>query len=376
MCNIYAYISIPKRGVAGSFGLEIVQNAFGFTPDRVFLAEQNPTVNFLLRQIIACLTLSLSVCTAWAQVNTRPLQVGVGLASHRYQGDLTHQEDNPWRMYPGLSVSLQFESTRRLQVALEGGFGKFIEQVDRLSGFPPHGPANGMVQPNRFVETNFFYTELRLRLRILKQGPWQPYLGTGAGLLFFTPLDQQGNFLSDNLLTRQPNETYGTFAPQLPLSVGLRWQMSPRLGLEGEYSFRLLGSDYLDNQGDLGLHSGNDRLHQLRLSVVLTLNGEAPAIPEPPTPVVPSPPLIAEFSAEYWLQLYPELADSPPPPRGVEHTRFRSVRPQAATRQVALEQEMSWEELSQQLQRPVRLLRSLNPQLVAPLAAGTEVRLP
>ena len=327
---------------------------------------------------IFCLTLLL-VLPAFGlcqdETSSRPLRVGVGLAGYQYQGDLTDGDENPWRMYPGMGLTLQFESSQRLSLRLGGGFGKIIEQTDRVSTITaPEG-----IEPNQFVATSFFYTDIRLTGWLIRKGPVRPYVGTGAGLLFFTPLDQEGNFLSDNLFSRLPDESYGTFAPQLPLMAGINIKPHPRLTLGLEYTYKLLGTDYLDNLGELGAQAGNDRLQDLVLSVQISLpNGASQPKPAPtPEPQPEYPVITGDFTHEYWTGQFPEMKElvRQDVTARTDNVSYRPAQARHASSMTTLEQPGTWEELANHFEVPYYILRSLNPQ-VLDLEAGTVLSLP
>ncbi|MEM9987870.1 MAG: outer membrane beta-barrel protein, partial [Bacteroidota bacterium] len=302
-------------------------------------------------------TLAVLASAAWAQSSPRALRVGVGLNAYRYQGDLTFNDGEVWRLHPGMNLALQFEPRQPLHFQFNAGFGEFIEQLDqRTQLFPPE------ITPNDFVRTEFFYLDLRLRYILWRRGPIQPYLGLGGGLIFFTPFDQDGNFLSDNTFSRLPGETFGTFAFQLPLGVGLDYQLNSKLGLGLAYNLRFLGSDYLDNLGQAGMAEGNDRLDEWSISLQLTIGGEkpekeAPVIPPTPDTLSAPGPL---FSFAYWNQLYPELTQSEAPaPLRSENQSFLPASPRANDRELPLPKNMTWNEAATHFQTPLPYLRNL-----------------
>ena len=52
-----------------------------------------------------------------------------------------------------------------------------------------------------------------------------------------------------------------------PLTAGLELQLSTAINVQIAYSLKTLGTDYLDNIGNLGSKIGNDQLHVLRLGL-------------------------------------------------------------------------------------------------------------
>lgn len=195
----------------------------------------------------------------------KPLKLGLGLMGASYIGDLTTNGQALHRFHPGVSISLQFDSEKLIAPQLNTGFGKFVAQDRDLEG------SNGAV-PNTFVETPFFFVDFRLRARFLRESAFNPYFSLGVGLMGYTPKDQDGNNLLDNIGTRAEGETYGSITAGFPLSLGFEVQLSPLMGLGLEYTYRLTTSDYLDNISQLGQRDGNDKVQSLLLSIYFTFD--------------------------------------------------------------------------------------------------------
>ena len=198
----------------------------------------------------------------------KPLRLGLGLMGTSYVGDL-NSNGGAWnRFSPGANLSLQFASEHLLSPQLNAGFGKFVAQDRDLK------PVDG-IQPITFVQTSFFYVDVRLKARFLRQAPVHPYVSAGVGLLGYTPKDADGNNLIDNLASRKDGETFGSMTVGLPLSAGFEVRIHPILHLGLEYTYRITGSDYLDNIGQIGLRNGKDKLQSLLLTLYVTFDPEA-----------------------------------------------------------------------------------------------------
>lgn len=212
-----------------------------------------------------CLFLLLCL-TAAGQDMPPPLRIGMGFTGNAYRGDLTSETGSIWRAEPGANFTVDLDNDKPLRIQLNLGFAGFTEQADGPLPMAPEG-----VAPNQFVRTTFFYTDLRVQYRFLLNAPIQPYFSIGAGLFSFQPRDAAGNFLGENIFSRLPGEEYLTLIGSLPLSVGLEYKLNRSIGLGLEYTYRMTGSDYLDNIGQLGTASGNDQLHGLQLKLFMTL---------------------------------------------------------------------------------------------------------
>ncbi|MEZ4684548.1 MAG: LysM peptidoglycan-binding domain-containing protein [Bacteroidia bacterium] len=232
-----------------------------------------------LAPILIMLLFLVSGTGAQAQLGTKNLKLGIGMLTTMYQGDLSMDESGSVRVYPGANLSIQSQRIRRIQLQLNAGFGRFADQYDNGMPAAPEG-----VQPVSFVETSYFYGDLRLRLTPF---PWhriRPYGSVGAGFLIFSPKDLNGKFLSDAILTRPPGENYNTSVPQLPLSLGIQTELTGLLGAGIEYTYRFTPTDYLDNVGSLGNHDGYDRLHNVTFSLYFNFSGRRgrPNLPSKP----------------------------------------------------------------------------------------------
>lgn len=187
-----------------------------------------------------------------------PLQIGLGLSGIAYVGDLSSTATQFQRVHPGGNISLQRVSSRPLDLQVNGGFGNFVEQTE----------SSASSQINTFVDTRFVYGDLRIRYRLLLRKKVQPYLSAGAGVLVFSPRDQEGKFLIRNSGTRKDSEEkYNTAVPQLPVSGGIYMKINHIAGISFDYTYRFTPTDYLDNISQLGKRRGFDALHALQLSV-------------------------------------------------------------------------------------------------------------
>lgn len=220
-----------------------------------------------------------------------PLQIGLGWWGFDYKGDLNSSKGMFERVYPGFDVSLQFENSKPLGIQFHAGYGRFVAQTEEE---PVIGPDD--VIPNTFVETPFFYTDLRLRLFLIRRFRLKPYVSAGAGLLFFRPLDKRRNFLGENFFTRLPQEEYLTSVASFPLSAGIVAKVAKQIHLGVSYSYRLTPTDYLDNIGELGNVAGNDRLHGVGVSLYLSLA---------PPKAAPSPGPVRPLGPRQWVDSRP-----------------------------------------------------------------------
>ena len=212
---------------------------------------------------------------------------------------------------------------KRIVPGFQAGLGRVSAQNPELSSTPD--PETGdIIFPNRYVETTLFQVEGALHYRITRRYRINPYLMAGAGLQFYFAKDQGGVPLILDRTTRPASEgSYSSMTFSVPLGLGFSWKLSPGLEVQGEYSVRFLGSDFLDNISSLGTQPGNDRIHSLNIAVGIPINRARPLpVLHPPVPdSLPADSVIAvaEPMVEPVVDSIPAPAvpDSLPPPHTV-----------------------------------------------------------
>lgn len=198
------------------------------------------------------------------------IRIGLGLTGNQYIGDLTSQ--NLWeypRVNSGVNLSFLSQKQSALNLLVNIGTGTIVGQNDSVKFTEP---VTNKLKPNRFVSTSFIYGDLNARVRFFKNRKFQPYVGAGAGFMFYSPKNEKLVGLLDQDRTRISGESYSLIMFQFPLRAGLDYQFSRIAGLNLSYQHRFLSSDYLDNIGKLGSKKGNDYLQSIELALVISLN--------------------------------------------------------------------------------------------------------
>ncbi len=268
-----------------------------------------------MRQFLTSLLLVAGISFLQAQDGPPPLRIGVGMMGISYAGDLTVDDGSFQRFSPGGHLAVQFAGAKKLRPALIAGYGGFREQIDVFPGSVPAG-----IEPNTFVETSFFFADFRLQYYFLQNARVSPYLAAGVGMFSFSPQDQDGNFLGENIFTRQEGETYNTTIASFPITAGVNIDVNQVISLSVGYTQRFTPSDYLDNIGLLGTKNGNDVVQHFQMGVHFTLVPRD-EIDRPPPPQDPDRPLdIVAFKAEDDRRVafrVPERLDTDVPPNRV-----------------------------------------------------------
>lgn len=226
-----------------------------------------------VQRLFAALICTCSFLCLSAQTQLRwPLQAGFSFSGISYTGDYSDGASALSRVYPGANLSLQSSNPRALKLQFNAGFGKFAEQYDTSSpNFPP-----GVDIPT-FIETSFIYGDLRLKFHLLNNRNFQPYVSVGAGVMHFSPKDQDGRKLIRRTATRLEGEDFNDIIPELPLSGGIHFHLTRRVWMNASYTYRYTPTDYLDNVGLAGENNGFDALHSVQLGIYITL-GPTPDI--------------------------------------------------------------------------------------------------
>lgn len=220
-----------------------------------------------MRRHIAVLIITCSILCLQAQTELRwPAQAGFSFSGISYTGDYSEGASSLSRVYPGANFSIQSSNPRPLKLQLNAGFGKFAEQYDTDSPNIPPG-----VEIPTFIETSFIYGDLRLRYHFFNNKNFQPYLSAGAGIMFFSPKDQDGKRLVRRTSTRLEGEDFNDIIPELPLSAGFYFHMTQQVWMDISYTYRYTPTDYLDNLGLAGENNGFDVLHSINLGLHITL---------------------------------------------------------------------------------------------------------
>ncbi len=321
---------------------------------------------------------------ASAQPAGKPLRVGIGFSGLAYRGDFTQDDGDFLRVHPGLNLALQFEGSRRLQWQLRFGYGHVQEQSDRqqIPALPGNGVGVPDTTPNQYFRSSLFMPDLRLRFRLVRRGPVQPFIGVGLGLVVYDPRDEADNLLADNLLSRRLGESYDAMTANFPLMVGCDFRMNELLGLGLLYTFRPTQTDFLDNVGSLGRSKGRDQIHELTMSLQVYLQSEPtqaplpePLRPDTLLPVVASEEVSPHHDWREFLTYYGQYL----PRRSDRVETYLSASPPSVWQEripAVLPKEMDPSQAAAFYEVPLSDLSALNQPLRDSLVAGSLLWLP
>ncbi len=206
----------------------------------------------------------------------RPVQLyllgGAGPAS--YRGDLAPS----YQKWGGLfGLALKFNRHRWVNPVVDFSFGRVSGQNPDFPARLPLDlqPAEGT--PNRFFSSTLVNASFGLHFNLLKTERYQLYLSQSLGFTRFSPRDDRGNPLADQLNTRAFDETLPTTGLILPTGLGGAYFFPNGFGLGAEVGWLNPRTDYLDNLGQLGNpEAPRDNVLRLRVNAFAPLKFQNP----------------------------------------------------------------------------------------------------
>ncbi len=169
-------------------------------------------------------------------------EIGFSLGGTHYSGDLV-RSFQPSTIRPGGSVFYRKNISEPVSVRFSLS-PAFISGSDKnpIDAFAVERDASFSVfllQADASIEYHFldFKSENAV-------ADFSPYLALGVGMFFFTGDDN-------------PYGSYSKFQPVIPLGLGMKYLVSPRVILGIEYSIRKTFFDYLDNVSEADMSVKN-----------------------------------------------------------------------------------------------------------------------
>lgn len=203
----------------------------------------------------------------FAQKPSPNIDVGLGLDGNAYLGDLNLRAWQPQRVGLGYSFAARFSKKQRLLHQFQIGKINLTEQNAQKQVLN----AQNIYEPTYFFSTNIFYASYQLEYFFLKKYLFSPFIKVGFGLSRFTPFDKEGNNLSVNTFSRKIDENFSNLTYFLPIGAGLQYKIGTKCFLTLDYTYHILGTDYMDNIGLAGKETGKDAFQSLRCGVMLRI---------------------------------------------------------------------------------------------------------
>lgn len=196
--------------------------------------------------------------------STKHFSLGISVLGVSYKGDLVdHYKD--WGI--GTGIHLQFHNKTRLSTAFQIVAGSVSAENPYFTS-----ENNNTVEVEKYFKTNFTSFYFNLSYYFIKRTKLRCYISPGIGLIRFSPKNENNQTLSENNLSRLPNETFGNTALALPIKIGIQYYLPNGWMIHYEANWLMPRTDYIDNIGQLG-NSKKDQIfgHGMRLSIPFQL---------------------------------------------------------------------------------------------------------
>lgn len=234
--------------------------------------------NHLLSTSLTAFLLMIGVVVSQAQINLSKWQVGVNGGIFVYQGDLTPTVTGSYKtMQPvaGLYVSRILNPSLLLRTnlsigRLKGDDAQYSSPVWRQQR--NYSFVSNVTEISELLVWNMFGNndnELGQR--------FSPYLFAGAGVSFLKTRRNYSNFnyhyfaSSSNILSGLSADSLHTLpkaALVIPVGLGMEYNLTPKLSLTTELSFRYTSTDYLDGFSKGANPKKKDLYHSITLGLL------------------------------------------------------------------------------------------------------------
>jgi hypothetical protein len=211
-----------------------------------------------------------------AQTSVPKFEIGAGLSSFIYQGDLTPSRFGSFRtmrfgvnLYASKILGPSFSLRTNLAIGgLRGDDAKYEEPEYRQQrNFNFRTPVIELSQLVVWSPLKKNYTDKGLA----------PYLFGGAGLSLLKIKRDWSNYNAEYFdavsdvserLAVDAQQSLPKIIPVIPLGAGLRYGISPRLAVSAESSYRLVFTDYVDGFSQAANPDKNDHYHTITVGAI------------------------------------------------------------------------------------------------------------
>src|SRR3989339_201254 len=232
------------------------------------------------RLILALMLFGVLVCyNSSAQSEGGRLAFGFSGGATKYWGEFT--DNQFWLQGQGF-----FRYNILSNLSLQATFGlsqiRFKTDTKARNSYPEYFLSDTLLQPKN--SDAILTYELTLSYNFFPSQSFVPHLFAGVGFMTFEPkIGEAGSFGA------APNNSKGTYKKsnlEFPLGLGFETYLTDDLVLNGNVTYRLLGTDYIDDlaDGDYGTDSsdyskyagskGNDKLLTFGIGLTYYILGE------------------------------------------------------------------------------------------------------
>jgi hypothetical protein len=228
-----------------------------------------------LNKIIASISLfSLQVATA--QINTAKYEIGVGIGTFTYQGDLTPYPAGSFKTTsPGLQIHGSKILNSKFLLRTNLGIGR-LKGNDASYDHPEYRQQRNFRFNSPVIELSQLLVWSIFQRNYSDKG-FSPYVFGGAGISFLGIKRDWSNFnaayfgdgsdLPERLAIDAAHKV-PRIIPVIPVGAGIRYSISPRIAISGESSYRFSFTDYLDGFSVAANPSRNDHYHTVSIGAI------------------------------------------------------------------------------------------------------------
>ncbi|MBK7291078.1 MAG: hypothetical protein IPI78_13095 [Chitinophagaceae bacterium] len=218
----------------------------------------------------------LNDISANAQLMVPRFELGAGISSNIYQGDLT---PNRFGSYKTMKAGFQLHGSLILSPS-------FLARTNLAIG-GLRGDDAAYDNPEFRKQRNFNFKTPLIELSELvvwnplrtnyKNTGFSPYLMAGVGISFLSIKSDASNFnpeyfaegaeILQNIAADQEHGTPSVI-PVVPVGAGVRYGFSPALAVYAESAYRLMFTDYLDGFSKATNPDGNDHYQTISLGII------------------------------------------------------------------------------------------------------------
>ena len=227
--------------------------------------------------IVYFIFINLSYQSTRAQTNTTRYEIGAGLISFIYQGDLTPSSIGSLRtMRPGIYIHgnkiLSASFSLGTQIAIGGLRGN-----EAMYDNPEYRRQRNFNFRSRVIELSQQVAWNPLGKNYADKG-FSPYVFTGVGISFLKIKRDWSNFnaeyfgaLGEDVAARlavDAAHSVPAIIPVIPVGLGVRYNFSSKWAVNAESSYRFLFTDYLDGFSQAANPDKNDHYHTIAVGAI------------------------------------------------------------------------------------------------------------
>lgn len=219
-----------------------------------------------------------------SQFQSKHLEIGVGFGAYIYQGDLTPNRIGSFKtMKPGLHLFANKIMSSSLSYRLNLAIAKLKGDESKYSNPEYRQQRNFKFKSPLFELSGLVVWDIRGNNFYRDKGRISPYFFTGAGLSFLNIKPDWSNFNAEFFSTESDvitglqtdsQKKLSTIHPFIPVGLGFRYEISNRLALNTEVTYRFIFSDYLDGFSYAANPDKDDHYHSITIGVIYKLGNK------------------------------------------------------------------------------------------------------